>query len=188
MLQTIAEQLKSKTLEQVVADWNGQLDELVKQFNQQALKVAEWDRYLRYNADRIVELHAEAQRAHAAQNELEEGVSLIEGQQRELAQLLDEVEGEAAKLVESAPGASLTDRDRERGYDMAVTVMAKLEELSTSLQDIVGRVNAAAPAADAQSPAEQIVQVLNAHMSTLQWADQTASSLQARVAEFGSRP
>jgi nuclear pore complex protein Nup62 len=170
----LSTQLMSKSLEQVANEWSSQLEEQSKLFTKQAAQVSEWDEQIRRNADKLFEVHSEAQKVQTAQRELEEDITMIESQQRELSQLLEEVEREVSAAVQEAPGSSLIDKDRERGYEMAVQVTSRLEELSGSLRDVVRRVNevhSRASAGAEPSPIEQITQILNSHMSTLQWAD-----------------
>ena len=50
-------------------------------------------------------------------------------------------------------------------------------------QDIIEHLNMAGGPADTSDPLQQICKILNAHMDSLQWVDQSSALLQRRVEE-----
>jgi nuclear pore complex protein Nup62 len=117
----------------------------------------------------------------AAQNELNSNLELIFGQQKDLESVLVQLEGEVEKLSLTADFTP-QDRERERGYQMAEQMNGQLDHMSNTLKDLVRRLNDAQSNGDnASDPVSQIVQILNAHLNSLQWIEQNAAVVQQRI-------
>jgi nuclear pore complex protein Nup62 len=83
--------------------------------------------------------------------------------------------------------ASLTtapppDPERERTYQLAEILDAQLQRMSDDLREVIEHLNTANRSQqDESDPVVQIGKVLNAHMDSLQWIDQTSAQVQRKV-------
>merc|ERR1712000_661947 len=153
--------LKNKTMEDIVTRWANDLNKYKKEFKEQATTVSSWDRQL----------------------------VAVEGQQDELEKWLDHYEGEVQDMFSKqvGPGEQLggPDQERERTYKLAEKLTQQLDEKSRDLSKMVKEINdpsgTLSKGAKPEDPLSQIVRVLNGHLTQLQWIDQNASSLQAKV-------
>ena len=103
-------------------------------------------------------------------------MDFIKGQQTELEDVLTPLE---ASLVHAPP----PDAERERTYQMAESLDAQLQRMSDDLREIIEHLNTTNKSADDNSPVIQIGRVLNAHMDSLQWIDQTSTDVQRKLEE-----
>lgn len=135
------------------------------------------------NGDRIFELHGEVQRVQVAQKELDQNLEIIYGQQNELDALLSSLESEVENLAnESEP--TPTDLEREKGYQLAEDINAELDQMETTLKDMINKLNASHTTSDSDNPVNQVVKILNAHLTSLQWLDQNSNYLQSKLQEL----
>jgi nuclear pore complex protein Nup62 len=74
------------------------------------------------------------------------------------------------------------DVEREKVYKMGEEINAQLDYMDISLKDLVRKLNEAQEnSMDKSNPMTQILKVLSTHFTTLQWIDQSAASLQAKL-------
>jgi len=175
--------LKNKTLEEVINDWSNELEENVRVFTKQAVDVSKWDQSIMENGDKVYKLHTEVKRVQVSQKELEQNLEIISTQQNELSSLLDSLESEVDGIVADSD-LTPTDIEREKGYQMAEDINAQLDQMATTLKDLVSKLNLSQEKnGDGENPVFQIVKILNAHLNSLQWIDQNSSYLQSKLQE-----
>ncbi|KAJ2850036.1 FG-nucleoporin nsp1 [Coemansia brasiliensis] len=190
--------LRGKTLEEIAQMWTAELTTQTRAFHTQANTVGYWDRALVQQGKRITELYEATMAVEAEQAALDQSLEHMEGQQSALQALLDTYEGRVQDIVHktTAPktntrgGAMTADQERDLVYSSAERLNQQMEELARRLTTLVEDVNAissasAATAEDGQQraadPFAQIVEILNAHLTSLEWVDSQTSQLQDRL-------
>lgn len=151
--------------------------------------VSKWDQQLVNNGEKIQKLYLDTFEAERASHEIERQLASVEGQQDELEAWLDRYETEVQEMFSKQmnPGEQLAgpDQERERTYKLAEKLTQQLDEKSKDLSKMVKEINdisgTLSKGAKPEDPLSQIVRVLNGHLTQLQWIDQNASSLQAKV-------
>lgn len=185
----VAALLKGKTLEEMINEWSGQIDEDINQFTQMAMMVAEWDRKVSSNSEKILDLKEKVDLVEAAQSELNKNLELITAQQSQLSTVLTALEQSVEKwslTVDLGP----QDAERERGYALADDIDVQLNQMSNKLKEMIDRLNASQEresAKDGDHPAFQILQILDSHLNSLAWIDNTSNELAARLSDLQSQ-
>src|SRR5699024_1342878 len=80
------------------------------------------------------------ERVQIAQNELDQNLEFIHTQQTELHQLLDGLEQHVFKLAEETE-LSPSDKEREKGYQLAEDVNVQLDQMANTLKELVNTLN-----------------------------------------------
>ncbi|KAJ2558064.1 FG-nucleoporin nsp1 [Coemansia sp. RSA 1933] len=194
--------LRGKTLEEIAQMWTTELATQTRAFHTQANTVSYWDRALVQQGKRITGLYEATMGVEAEQAALEQSLEHMEGQQTALQALLDTYEGRIQDIVHKttarprgATGVAMSaDEERDHVYSSAERLNSQLDELARRLTTLVEDVNAissATPAAASAStgasdgqradPFAQIVEILNAHLTSLEWVDSQTTQLQDRV-------
>ncbi|KAI9480084.1 FG-nucleoporin nsp1 [Coemansia sp. RSA 989] len=186
--------LRGKTLEEIAQMWTAELTTQTRAFHTQANTVGYWDRALVQQGKRITQLYEATMAVEAEQAALDQSLEHMEGQQSALQALLDTYEGRVQDIVHktTAPktgargGAMTADQERDLVYSSAERLNQQMEELARRLTTLVEDVNAisSASAEDGQRAADpfaQIVEILNAHLTSLEWVDTQTSQLQDRL-------
>jgi len=167
-----------------VNEWTQELEDHAAAFTKQAVIVANNDRMIIENADRIYELYSEVQRVQVAGDELEHNLSMIQSQQSQLHNMLEEMEREAEKL--KAEKLTNADVERDKGYKQAEEVSSQLDQMSLALRDLVKSLNDSQEAAsDRNNPMHAIRKVLNEHLTSLQRIDKSSALLQSKIHDLG---
>jgi nuclear pore complex protein Nup62 len=201
--------LKNKSMDDIITRWASDLSKYQAEFKDQAGRVASWDRSLVDNGEKIQKLYLNTFEAERASHEIERQLSAVESQQDELEAWLTRYENEVQELFtrQMGQGESLAgpDQERERTYKLAEKLMQHLEEKSRDLAKMVKEINDISGTLSKGNKTEdpvstlllyrspifvnvmisqlsQIVRVLNGHLAQLQWIDENASALQAKVA------
>jgi len=185
-------------LEEIVNSWNEELETQVAEFQRQSIEIAQWDQKIIKNGEKIVAFNERVLKIEALQSELDQNLAYVSAQQSELEGLLDGIDKELPALVAATTRNSLTtsvDLDRDRTFEMAEQVQNQVSELTTTLSQMVREVNSASESSsnsvpDTSQPVVDIVQILNAHLDTLQWIDQQVDDLKkstASVARLSDR-
>lgn len=132
-----------------------------KEFKSQAAKVAEWDRLLVENGEKIQKLYTSTYEAEKASNEIERQLSGVESQQDELTAWLDQYEAQLEELFKkqqlgSNPSGSGEqkssaanandgglgpDQERERTYKLAEKLTDRLDEMGKDLTKMIKEIN-----------------------------------------------
>ncbi|KFY93682.1 hypothetical protein V500_03589 [Pseudogymnoascus sp. VKM F-4518 (FW-2643)] len=182
--------LKNRTMDEIIGRWASDLSKYQKDFQEQATKVASWDRLLVDNGDKIQKLYVSTFEAERATSEVEKQLTAVENMQGELEGWLDRYEKDVDELFNRNLGSSDNlqgpDQERERMYKLAEKLAGRLDDMGKDLTSMIQEINAASSslskAGKPDDPLQQIVKVLNGHLSQLQWIDQNAAALQAKVA------
>lgn len=197
-------------MDEIITRWATDLSKYQKEFKEQASKIADWDRLLVENGEKIQKLYLGTYEAERASNEIERQLAGVESQQDELSAWLDryeqEVEDLFAKRIGETEQVGGPDQERERTYKLAEKLTDRLDEMGKDLGKMIKEINDMSsglsngskpddPVSSRQSTSlnsfanaltatpqlSQIVRVLNGHLSQLQWIDTNAAALQAKV-------
>lgn len=137
--------LKNKTMDEIITRWATDLSKYQKEFKDQASKVAEWDRLLVQNGEKIQKLYLGTYEAERASNEIERQLAAVESQQDELASWLDRYEQEVEDLYSKRIGESEhiagPDQERERTYKLAEKLTDRLDEMGKDLGKMIKEIN-----------------------------------------------
>ena len=199
--------LKNKTMDEIITRWASDLSKYQKEFQEQAKKVATWDRLMVENGEKIQKLYLSTFEAERQSAEIERQLANVESQQEELAAWLDRYEGDVDEMFSRQVGQGETlqgpDQERERTYKLAEKLTDRLDDMGKNLTGMIEAVNEASTTLSKTSKADDpvssnfyrqkssanqlklahIVKVLNSHLSQLQWIDENAMVLQAKVTE-----
>ncbi|KAJ1946423.1 FG-nucleoporin nsp1 [Kickxella alabastrina] len=185
--------LQNKTVEEIARMWTQELTEQTRKFHTQANTVSYWDRALVQQGKRITELYEATMSVESEQAALDQSLEHMESQQKALEDLLNSYEGRVQDIVsKTKPAASGTkgmmsaDEERDHVYSSAERLNMQLDEIARRLTTLVEDVNGISNAnteAEGQrgDPFAQIVQILNAHLTSLEWVDSQTEALQERV-------
>ncbi|KAL6714081.1 FG-nucleoporin nsp1 [Lecanora helva] len=183
--------LKNKSMDDIITRWASDLSKYQKEFQQQAEKVASWDRMLVDNSEKIQKLYGNTLEAERATTEVERQLTAVENDQAELAQWLDFYEKEVDSMISSTFGQDGTlsgpDQERERTYQLAAKLSERLDEMGKDLGSMIEEINDASSTLSknnkADDPLSQVVRVLNGHLTQLQQIDSGTAALQLKVRE-----
>ena len=105
-------------MDEIITGWAADLSKYQKEFQKQAEKVAEWDRMLVNNAEKIQKLYGSTLESERATVEVERQLSSVENDQNELEYWLDHYEKQVDELMSNQVGQSESlqgpDQERER--------------------------------------------------------------------------
>jgi len=174
-----------KELEDTVGKWLSDLEEQEKAFLRQAAQVNSWDKQLIDNGERITEIHNEVSRVKVEQQRLDRELDFILSQQEELEGILTPIEDQL-KLNDASQPTLHSDIEREKTYKLAESIDCQLKRMMQDLKDIIEHINNAnnnqvTSQSGGEDPMTQIAKILNSHMDSLQWVDQSSAGLQKRV-------
>ncbi|GLJ19000.1 hypothetical protein SUGI_0339640 [Cryptomeria japonica] len=91
-------EITGKTIEEIIKDWNSELQEQTTKFRKQAEAIAEWDRRILRNRNILIKLESEAAKVVESQHSLERQLELIETHQQEVEKALQSMEGQAERI------------------------------------------------------------------------------------------
>lgn len=176
-------------MDEIITRWATDLTKYQKEFKDQASKVAEWDRMLVQNGEKIQKLYTSTYEAERASNEIERQLASVESQQEELAAWLDRYEGDLNELFVKQIGTSEQvagpDQERERTYKLAEKLTDRLDDMGKDLTKMIKDINdmsaGLGKGSKPDDPLTNIVRVLNGHLVQLQWIDSHAAALQTQV-------
>uniref|UniRef100_A0A0D9V7Y5 Nucleoporin NSP1-like C-terminal domain-containing protein n=1 Tax=Leersia perrieri TaxID=77586 RepID=A0A0D9V7Y5_9ORYZ len=77
-------EIVGKNVEQIIRDWNNELQDRTGKFRKHATAIAEWDRRILQNRNVLIRLEAEVAKVVETQTSLERQLELIETHQKEL--------------------------------------------------------------------------------------------------------
>lgn len=155
----------------------------MQEFQRQAVSLAEWDKRILANAERVATLNGRVTEIEQMQRGAEQGVAYVTAQQAELEALLDGIERELPNMVTALGKTPLVgaDADRNRTFELAESVQLQLNDVSTQLSQMVDQVNNAAvsvPPPVESSNSVEITQILNNHVDVLAWIEGQITTLQ----------
>ena len=103
-------------MDDIITRWASDLSKYQKEFQQQAERVADWDRKLVENSEKIQKLYGSTLEAERATTEVERQLTAVESDQAELAHWLDYYEKEVDTMISNTFGqdGTLSGPDQER--------------------------------------------------------------------------
>jgi nuclear pore complex protein Nup62 len=178
-------------LDDVINKWSEEIDDLSQQFSSAAAMVSRWDRSIVANEKSIAALWKETQGCSVAHTELSANLDAIMSQQRDLHHMLDTLERDMDDVDRKQPsgvaagsGSGVAaDHEREAMHSLASEVMGSLDAMALTIRDLVVDLNKSGPGDGANGTVSQVVAVLNAHLDSLQYLDESAGQLQKRLSE-----
>lgn len=165
-------------LEESINKWTLDLEEQEKTFMNQAAQINTWDHFLIKNADKIVSLNNEVENVKLEQKKLDHELDFILAQQKELEDCLVPLEKELAS------NNAARDPQRENMYQSAENIDVQLKQMSEDLKEIIEHLNDSNRSQDNSDPIVQIGRILNFHMNSLQWIDQSTLQIQNQLDEI----
>nr|CAG4644355.1 EOG090X0EZJ [Lepidurus arcticus] len=169
-----ASTLTFRQLEDNINQWALDLEEQEKAFLQQASTVTAWDKLLVNNGQKIIELSEAVERVKCDQLRLDNELDFGKSQQRELEELLVPLE----QALENGP---LPDPEREYTYGMAENIDTQLRSMAEDLREIIENINASGTNQDPNDPLVKIGRILNAHTDSLQWVENSITTLHKKL-------
>ncbi len=130
-------------MDEIITRWSTDLTKYQKEFKQQASKVAEWDRLLVQNGEKIQKLYSNTYEAERAGQEIDNQLNNVESQQNELEEWLDRYEREIDDLTakQAGPENAGPDQERERTYKLAEKLTDRLDEMGKDLTKMIKEIN-----------------------------------------------
>jgi len=174
--------LAPQSLESVLTGWGVAIEQMSSAFHRQARQVQEWDRKVIENTEKIEKMRQVMDSVRASQRDLEQNLDLIDMKQNELHGVLGTLEQEMERLDQAALGPA--DLEREQGYVQAERINTQLNTMAATMKELIDRLNEGQEPAASDNPVSQIVQILNAHLNSLQWIDQNVALLSGKLADL----
>ncbi|KAI9314066.1 Nsp1-like C-terminal region-domain-containing protein, partial [Dichotomocladium elegans] len=174
-------------MEDILNMWTKDLEKSTREFHKQAALVAEWDKKLIDNGQKISKLHEEVTQVELLQKEVEENLDFVNAQQEELNMILDTYEKQIKDVFDQSnmqQPLHLVDVQREKAYGLAETLNSQLDDVNRNMTVMIDEINNMSRAQSNEGDddtASQIVKILNAHLSSLQWIDSTSAVLQNKL-------
>jgi len=190
--------LKGKSIEEIINRWSTDLESHVRDFNKFATEVAVWDRSLIENGNNLAALYSLVLAAEREQNDIDQSLDHIEQQEKELTATVEMYEKQMADILGGQGGTLRTldtgpaDTERDKNYMLATELHNHLDDLSSSLTQLIDSVNSMSIQGDskvvsADDPMAQISRVLSNHLESLQWIDGASRELEDKVVEVEKR-
>lgn len=187
---SIPSDIRNLNLDDILNKWSDEIDDLSSQFVSAAGLVSKWDRNIVANERAISDLWKETQCCSVAHTELSTNLDTILSQQQDLHQMLDALEREMEDVDRKQPvgstsgaGSSLNaDIEREAMHSLANEVMTDLDGMAVAIRDLVIELNKSS-AVDSGDAVAQVIAVLNAHLDSLQYLDESSNQLRRRLAD-----
>lgn len=118
-------------------------------------------------------------------------MSYINAQQEELNLILDNYEKQIKEVFDESnlqQPMQAADEQREKAYGLAENLNCQLDDVNRNLNVMVEEINKMGNAKQATNNDDddvvtQIVQILNSHLSSLQWIDTHSVQLQNKIQE-----
>lgn len=207
---TIPSEIGSLSLDEVVNKWSDDVAQLSAQFQKAVSLVSKWDRSIVANEDRIHAIHKDVQSLQVAHKELNNNLDVILTQQSELHNLLEALENDVENKIGSGKGKANESRagdggisgtsrtgggshggrqqaeaERESMHRLSIDIMEELDAMALTIRDLVSDLNKGRHGNSDSSGdiVGQIISVLNAHLDSLMYLDESSNSLQKRLAE-----
>lgn len=195
---SVPSDIKDLSLDDLVNKWTEEVADLAAHFQKAAALVSKWDRAIVTNEDKIMSLCKDSQSLQIAHKELTNNLDVILSQQSELHTLLDALESDVERKIGSSmspndsrspynPSTSKLhgDLERENMHRLSLEVMEELDSMALTIRDLVITLNSGkdSSAAEGRDTVSQIISVLNVHLDSLQYLDDSSTGLQKRLTD-----
>jgi nuclear pore complex protein Nup62 len=171
--------LKNKTLGDILAKWNKDLEDQTKEFHRMANLVSKWDRNIMENGYRIQDLYNQVTSCEAQQKEIDANFEYIASQQTELTNLLDTYEASLKSLPDSEI-QNPVDQERDKAFSLAETVAQNLDQMGDLLKNMIEEMNSRKGVKE-ETQVEKIVKIMNNHYTCLKTLDEEAAELEKKL-------
>ncbi|KAI0321856.1 Nsp1-like C-terminal region-domain-containing protein [Amylostereum chailletii] len=192
--------LRGKSIEEIVNKWSIELETHVRDLTKFSSEVAVWDRALIENGNHLAALYSHVLAAEREQNDIDQTLDHVEQQQKELGATLEAYEKQMGDILGGRGGTGTlrgldtgpADTERDKNYILATELHNQLDDLSSSLTQLIDSVNSVSLTTDDKGAAgedamAQIAQVLSSHLESLQWIDGASRELEGKVSEVEKR-
>ncbi|RWW14303.1 hypothetical protein GW17_00021936 [Ensete ventricosum] len=172
-------EITEKTIEQIIKDWNTELQERTAKFQWQATAFAEWDMRILQNRNILIWLEAEVAKVVETQTNLEKQLELIETHQQEVDKALERMEQEAECICKDECALLLKDEAtsvRDSMYYQTEFIERETQGIAEQVKSIIHTVNSSMGGdldmVDAASPLDIVVRILDNELRTLMWINE----------------
>ncbi|CAM8977418.1 unnamed protein product [Rhodiola kirilowii] len=187
-------EITGKTVEEIIKEWNSELQERTGRFRKQANAIAEWDKRILQNRDILLRLEIEVAKVVETQSNLERQLELVETHQQEVDKALQSIEDEAERIYKDERGLILDDEaasTRDIMYEQAEFIERELEQMTEQIRSIIQTLNAnqggELDAATGMSPLDVVSRILNNQLSSLMWIDEKAEEFSSRIQKLANQ-
>lgn len=187
-------EITGKSVEEIIKEWNTELQERTRKFQKQAIAIAEWDRRILQNRDILLRLETEVAKVVETQANLERHLELIETHQGEVDKSLQSMEEEAERIYKDERALLLDDEAasaRDAMYEQAEFIERELEQMTEQIKGIITTLNSSQggelEVTDGMTPLDVVVRILNNQLSSLMWIDEKAEEFASRVQKLASQ-
>ncbi|CAJ1780329.1 unnamed protein product [Sphenostylis stenocarpa] len=172
-------EITGKTVEEIIKEWNAELQERTGKFRKQANAIAEWDRRILNNRDVLLRLEIEVAKVVETQSNLERQLELIETHQQEVDKALQSMEEEAERIYKDERGLLLDDEaasTRDAMYEQSELIERDLEQMTEQIKSVIQSLNSnqggELDSLDGMTPLDAVVRILNNQLTSLMWIDE----------------
>ncbi|XP_031398499.1 nuclear pore complex protein NUP62-like [Punica granatum] len=137
-------EITGKTVEEIIKEWNAELQERTGKFRKQASAIAEWDKRILQNRDVLLRLEIEVAKVVEMQARLERQLELIETHQQEVDKALQSIEEEAERIYKDGLVILLDDEaasTRDAMHEQAEFIERELEQMTKQIKSIIQNLN-----------------------------------------------
>ncbi|XP_030535363.2 nuclear pore complex protein NUP62 isoform X2 [Rhodamnia argentea] len=187
-------EIVGKTVEEIIKEWNAELQERTGKFRKQANAIAEWDKRILKNRDVLLRLEIEVAKVVETQGSLERQLELIETHQQEVDNALQSVEEEAERIYKDERGLLLDDEaasTRDAMYEQAELIERELEQMTEQIKSVIQTLNSSQGGEldniDGMTPLDAVVRILNNQLSSLMWVDEKAEEFSSRIQKLATQ-
>ncbi|CAK7347822.1 unnamed protein product [Dovyalis caffra] len=187
-------EVTGKTVEEIIKEWNAELQERTGKFRKQATAIAEWDKRILQNRDVLLRLEIEVAKVVETQANLERQLELIETHQQEVDKALQSMEQEAERIYKDERELLLDDEaasTRDAMYEQAEFTERELEQMTEQIKSVIQTLNAnqggELDAIDGMTPLDMVVKILNNQLSSLMWIDEKAEEFSSRIQKLANQ-
>ncbi|CAG8584878.1 6863_t:CDS:10 [Paraglomus occultum] len=185
---TVPNWLKTASIEDIMNKWNKDLDVCEKAFHSQAKEIGEMDRKVIDNIGKVNDIANQVESIKSIQQVIRSDLDNIVGQAEHLEKIVEQYETKYANIT----AETAVDKTREKSYKLVESMNEELDKMGQTLATIITEVNrnmstsnGAALSEEAddttqneeEDALDEVVKILNAHLTSLQWIDQTATKL-----------
>jgi len=164
-------QLKDNSFEEIINQWNMQLEEDVSSFNRLANQAMKDDKLLLLNEKKIYNTATEVKQVANQLKQLKENLEIISDDQEDLEKQITDIE-KKTNLLYDKMNPSNPDMERQQMYTMAEDINRQLDSITQSLNGMTKDLNSKYnEKIDPTNKINQIIQIMNSHLSALQWIE-----------------
>lgn len=187
-------EITGRSVEEIIKEWNAELQARTGKFRKQATAIGEWDRRILQNRDALLRLETEVANVVETQTNLERQLELIETHQEEVDKALQSMEDEAERIYKDERALLLDDEaasTRDAMYEQAEFIERELEHMTEQIKSVIQAVNAnqagELEATDGMTPLDVVVRILNNQLSSLMWIDEKAEEFSSQIQKLASQ-